>query len=352
MPTKRPAMARHPVPLLPSGYAALLEDIKSRVRAAQLKAGLAVNHELVMLYWHVGREILARQKQEGWGAKVIDRLSRDLGREFPGMRGLSPRNLLFARSFATEYRDETIVKQLVSQLPWGHIVRLLQMAHDPAEREWYIRATVEHGWSRNVLVQQIETDLYHRQGKAVTNFPATLPAPQSDLARQVFKDPYIFDFLSVGPEAEERAVEDALVGHVTRFLLELGAGFAFVGRQIHLEVGGEDFYLDLLFYHVHLRCYVVIELKAGSFKPEHAGKLNFYISAVDSQLRGKEDGPTIGLVLCSDKNRVIAEYALRDIKKPIGVADWKTRLTRSLPRDLKPSLPTVEQLEAELGKTR
>jgi len=305
-----------------------------------------------MLYWHIGREILARQKQEGWGAKVVARLAVDLGREFPEMRGFSPRNLKYMRALAEAWPDEPIVQQLAAQIPWFHNCVLLDKVADHEARRWYVRATVEHGWSRNVLVQQIETDLYHRQGKAVTNFPATLPAPQSDLARQVLKDPYIFDFLSVGPEAEERAVEDALVGHVTRFLLELGAGFAFVGRQMHLEVGGEDFYLDLLFYHVHLRCYVVIELKAGSFKPEHAGKLNFYVSAVDSQLRGKQDGPTIGLVLCSDKNRVIAEYALRDIKKPIGVADWKTRLTRSLPRDLKPSLPTVEQLEAELGKTR
>ena len=335
---------------LPSGYAALLDDIKARVRAAQLKAGLAVNRELVLLYWHIGREILKRQKQEGWGAKVVDRLSRDLGREIPEMTGFSPRNLLFMRSFAAEYADEAKVKQLVSQLPWGHIVRLLQMVTNPVEREWYARAAIEHGWSRNVLVHQIDTDLYRRHGKAITNFKRTLPSPQSDLAQQVLKDPYTFDFLTLGPAARERDLERGLVRHVARFLLELGAGFAFVGEQQRLEVSGKEFLIDLLFYHTRLHSYVVVELKAGEFKPEYAGQLNFYLSAVDDRLKSKDDKPSIGILLCAAKDKLVVEYALRDLRKPIGVAEWKTRLTRSLPRELKPSLPTVAQLEAELSR--
>jgi len=349
MASKQP-IVRQALAQMPSGYAALLKDIKARVRAAQLKAGLAINRELVMLYWHIGREILARQKQEGWGAKVIDRLSRDLSREFPEMRGFSPRNLLFMRAFAAEYSDVAIVKQLVSQLPWGHIVRLIQKVADPAEREWYVRATVEHGWSRNVLVHQIETNLYHRQGKALTNFKRTLPAPQSDLAQQVLKDPYTFDFLTLGAAARERDIEQGLVRHVARFLLELGTGFAFVGEQYRFAVSDREFFVDLLLYHTRLHCYVVVELKAGEFKPEYAGQLNFYLSAVDDKLRATEDNPSIGILLCAAKDKLIVEYALRDVKKPIGVAEWRTRLVRSLPRQYKGSLPTIEQLEAELAR--
>jgi predicted nuclease of restriction endonuclease-like (RecB) superfamily len=348
--TSKRSIVQQALAQLPSGYAALLNDIKARVRAAQLKAGLAVNRELVLLYWHIGREILARQKQEGWGAKVIDRLSRDLTHEFPDMKGFSPRNLLFMRAFADGYADETIVKQLVSLLPWGHIVRLGQAVKPPAEREWYVRATVEHGWSRNVLVHQIETDLYHRQGKALTNFRRTLPAPQSDLAQQVLKDPYTFDFLMLGAAARERDIEQGLVRHVARFLLELGSGFAFVGEQYRFEVSDREFFIDLLLYHTRLHCYVVVELKAGEFKPEHTGQLNFYLSAVDDRLKTAGDNPSIGILLCAARDKLIVEYALRDVKKPIGVAEWRTRLVRTLPRQYKGSLPTIQELETELAR--
>ncbi|MCX6842662.1 MAG: PDDEXK nuclease domain-containing protein [candidate division WOR-3 bacterium] len=341
-------MVQRPVAQLPCGYAALLKDIKARVRAAQLKAGLAVNRELVLLYWHIGREILARQKQEGWGAKVIDRLSRDLSREFPEMSGLSPRNLKYMRAFAEAWPEEPFVQQLAAQMPWFHNCVLLDKVADTEARRWYVRATVEHGWSRNVLVHQIETDLYRRQGKALTNFKRTLPAPQSDLAQQVLKDPYTFDFLTLGAAVRERDIEQGLVRHVARFLLELGSGFAFVGEQYRFEVSDKEFFVDLLLYHTRLHCYVVVELKAGEFKPEHTGQLNFYLSAVDDRLKTAGDNPSIGILLCAAKDKLIVEYALRDVKKPIGVAEWRTRLVRTLPRQYKGSLPTIEELEAEL----
>lgn len=335
---------------LPTDYAALLADIKARVRAAQLKAGLAVNRELVLLYWHIGREILVRQKQEGWGAKVIDRLARDLKREFPHMSGLSPRNLKYMRALAEAYPDEAFVQAVLAQITWYHNIAIVEKVTDPAEREWYVRATVEHGWSRNVLVHQIETDLYHRQGKAITNFKRTLPAPQSDLAQQVLKDPYNLDFLALGPAVRERDIEQGLVRHVARFLLELGSGFAFVGEQYRFEVSDKEFFIDLLLYHTKLHCYVVVELKAGEFKPEYVGQLNFYLSAVDDQMKDRGDQPSIGILLCAARDRLVVEYALRDMRKPIGVAEWKTRLTRSLPRELRSDLPTVSQLEAELAR--
>lgn len=328
-------------------YEALLNDLKNRISSARTRAALAANRELVLLYWQIGLEILTRQEAEKWGAKVIERLAADLRREFPDMKGLSSRNLLFMRAFSAAFPDEEKVKQLVSQLPWGHLVRLIQIVKSPAEREWYIRKAIEHGWSRNVLVHQIESGLMRRQGQAITNFQTTLPSPQSDLAHETLKDPYLFDFLSIGEEAHEREIEHELVKHITNFLLELGAGFSYVGKQYHLEVGGEDFYIDLLFYHLKLRCYVVIELKAGPFKPEYAGKLNFYLSAVDAQLRHESDNPSIGLILCKDKNKLVAEYALKDIAKPVGVSEY--RLVEAIPEELKTSLPTVEQLEAELA---
>jgi predicted nuclease of restriction endonuclease-like (RecB) superfamily len=329
------------------GYDDFLRDLKSRIRTAQTHAALAVNRELVLLYWQIGRDILTRQKDEGWGAKVIERLANDLRKEFPDMKGFSPRNLLFMRSFAEEFTGEAIVKQLVSQLPWGHVVRLIQKVKPAEEREWYIHKTLEHGWSRDILVMQIETRLFHRQGKAITNFAATLLPPQSDLAQQTLKDPYIFDFLGLGDEAQERDVERELVKHVTSFLLELGAGFSYIGRQVPLKVEGDDFFLDLLFYHLKLRCYVVIELKAGAFKPEYAGKLNFYLSAVDATMRHESDNSSIGLILCKDKKGLIAEYALKDISKPVGVSEYQ--LVAAIPENLKGSLPTIEELEAEFS---
>jgi len=280
---------------------------------------------------------------------VIYRLSHDLTAVFPDMTGLSPRNLLFMRSFAEAYPDPAIVKQLVSQIPWGHIIRLLQKVKDPDERLWYVRKTIENGWSRNILAMQIESGAHQRQGKAINNFALTLPPPDSDLAVQVFKDPYLFDFLGTADPRREREVEQALVDHIQRFLLEMGAGFSFVGRQVHLEVGDEDFYLDLLFYHLKLRCYVVVELKAVPFDPGFVGKLNLYLSAVDDLLRHPDDQPTIGLLLCKSKNQIVVEYALRGFSKPIGVAGWETQLTEILPDEFKGSLPSIKEIEAELG---
>jgi len=328
-------------------YESFLRDLKARIHTVQTRATLAVNRELVLLYWEIGRDILLRQQREGWGAKVIEQLATDLKREFPEMKGFSARNLKYMRAFAEAWPDGEFVQQAAAQIPWFHNCTLLDKVAAPQEREWLIRKTIENGWSRPVLVHQIESRLYHRQGKAVTNFQVTLPPVQSDLAHEMLKDPYVFDFLSIGEEAHERDLERELVKHITNFLLELGAGFSFVGKQFHLEVGGEDFYLDLLFYHLKLRCYMVIELKTGPFRPEYAGKLNFYLSAVDDLLRHESDTPSIGLILCKDKNRLIAEYALRDISKPVGVSEY--RLVEAIPEELKGSLPTIEELEAELS---
>lgn len=330
-----------------AGYDELLRDLKARIGQAQVRAAIAVNSELVMLYWSIGRDILVRQQQQRWGAKVVDRLAADLRRAFPEMKGFSRTNLLYMRAFAEAYPDEQFVQQAVGQIPWGHNVRILDQVKDVQAREFYIRQTVQHGWSRTVLEMQIESNLYGRQGGGTTNFERTLPAPQSDLARQLLKDPYDFDFLTLGEEAHERDLERGLVEHIREFLLELGIGFAFVGSQYHIEVGGQDFYLDLLFYHLRLRAYVVIELKVTEFKPEYAGKMNFYLSAVDDLLRHEQDQPSIGIILCKTKNKVVAEYALRDTQKPIGVSSFQ--LTESLPEKLQGSLPTIEELEEELS---
>lgn len=330
-------------------YVSLLDSLKDRVRAAQVRAAVSVNRELILLYWEIGRDILTRQEKLGWGAKVIDQLSGDLKQAFPEMKGFSARNLKYMRAFAEAWPDRPIVQEALAQIPWYHNLALLEKLKDRDQRRWYAGEIVEHGWSRNVLVAQIESGLYSRQGKAITNFERTLPAPQSDLAQQTLKDPYTFDFLSLSAEAHERDLERALVQHIRDFLLELGVGFAFLGTQKHLEVGGEDFYVDMLFYHARLHCYVVIDLKTGEFRPEYAGKMNFYLSAVDDLISQPEDGPTIGLLLCKGKNRVVVEYALRDTHKPIGVSEWQ--LTRALPQKLANSLPTVEMLEAELAES-
>jgi len=347
---KKPNLELEPATLpldAPPGYDVLLREIKARVQTARVRAALAVNTELVLLYWGIGRDILFQQREQGWGAKVIDRLAVDLRREFPEMKGFSSRNLKYMRAFAEAWPEEPIVQQLVAQLPWGHNVRLLDYLNTSEERLWYARAALEHGWSRNVLVMQFEGKLFDRQGKSVTNFERTLPAPQSDLARELLKDPYHFEFLTVQQDAQEREIERGLIGHIQNFLLELGAGFAFVGRQYPLEVGGEDFYLDLLFYHLKLRCFVVIELKAGKFKPEYAGKMNFYLAVVDDLLRHPGDASSIGLILCKEKGQIVAEYALRNLAAPIGVSEYT--LTEALPEALRGSLPTVEQLESELA---
>lgn len=331
---------------IPEDYPDFLRELKERILQAQVRAVLSVNRELVLLYWQIGRDILNRQQQQGWGAKIIDNLATDLRKAFPEMKGFSPRNLKYMRSFAETYPDEQFVQQVVAQIPWGHNLRILDAVKDPVEREWYIRQTIEQGWSRNVLVHQIETGLYRRQGKADTNFSRTLPNPQSELAQQLLKDPYNFDFINLGQEAQERELEKALIDRIRDFLLELGVGFAFVGSQYHLEVEGEDFYIDLLFYHLHLRCFVVIDLKVEAFKPEFSGKMSFYVSAVDDLLKHRDDMPTIGIILCKNKKQKIVEYSLRDMNKPIGVSTYQLR--EALPEQLQGSLPTVEQLEAEL----
>lgn len=331
----------------PTGYADWLSGLKTRIQTAQQRATLAVNRELVLLYWQIGRDILTRQAEQGWGAKVIERLAGDLRLAFPDMKGFSPRNLKYMRAFAEAWPDGEFVQQAVAQLPWGHNLVLLDRLPGPETRRWYAAQAIEHNWSRNVLVMQIESRLLERSGAAISNFPDTLPRPQSDLARESLKDPYRFDFLGLTDEAQEREIETALVKHVTDFLLELGAGFAFVGRQVLLDVGGEEFFIDLLFYHLKLRCYVVIELKGGKFKPEHLGQLGFYMTAVDRQVKNEHDNPTIGLLLCKSKNKVVAEYALGDRSQPMGIAEYK--LLESLPAELQTSLPSIEQIERELA---
>lgn len=333
----------------PAGYVEWLAEIKARIHTAQQRTALAVNRELLALYWQIGRDILGRQETAAWGTGILDRIASDLRAAFPSMRGFSRSNLKYMRAFAEAWPDPGVIgQQPVGQLPWGQNITLLTLLSTPAERLRYATRAVDHGWSRAVLTLHIEQRTLDREGKALTNFDQLLPKPQSDLARETLKDPYRFDFLSIGIEAQEREIEAALVTHITQLLLELGAGFAFVGRQVHLEVDGRDFYLDLLFYHLRLRCYVVVELKAGEFEPEHAGKLNFYLSAVDTQVRDERDGPTIGLLLCRTKSRVIAEYALRDSNKPMGIAEY--RLVHALPAQFEASLPSIDQLEAKLGE--
>lgn len=364
---------------LPADYGPLLEEIKARVQAARVKAGLAANRELLALYWDIGRLIRQAQESHGYGKKVVERLAADLQRAFPGVGGFSPLNVWRMRAFyaayagvseilsppVTESGDAGKLSPTVTDspgtpgvllppepfasLPWSHNLLLLHKLDASADRLWYASKAMEFGWSRNVLALQIESRLHARQGNAVTNFSATLPPARSDLAQGITKDPYLFDFLTLRGDANERAVEDGLIRHVEKFLLELGAGFALVGRQVHVEVSQRDFYLDLLFYHLTLRCFVVIDLKAGEFTPEAAGKMNFYLSAVDERFKQPADQPSIGLILCRCKDRVIAEYALRDVKKPIGVSDFVTRLVDSLPEALAGNVPSVTELEQALS---
>lgn len=331
----------------PSQYEAFLRALKTRIRTAQMRASLAVNQELILLYWQIGREILQRQQEEGWGAKVIDRLAKDLKREFPEMKGFSRSNLKYMRTFAEAYPAGEIGQQLAGQIPWFHNCVILEKVKDPQMRLWYIQKTIENGWSRNVLVMQIESGLHQRQGGAITNFNRTLPAPQSDLAQQLIKDPYALDFLTLGEEAQERDLEKALVEHIRDFLMELGTGFAFVGSQYPLEVSGKEYRIDLLFYHIPLHRYVVIDLKMGEFEPQHSGQMSFYVAAVDNLLRSDRDDPTIGIILCKSKDRTTVEYALQGSHLPIGVSSYQ--LQSNLPPSLESSLPTVEQLELALN---
>lgn len=339
-----------PAASLPESYAATLQEIKTHLRSARVRAVLAANPIVIEAYWHTGKIILARQQEAAWGAKVIDRLAADLQAEFPDMGGLSGRNLLSMKLFAEAFPDGPIAKQPVSQLPWGQIIRLLQMVKAPAARDFYIRETLTHGWSRAILEFQIQNQLHLRAGKAQNNFALTMPPAESDLAAQLFKDPYLFDFLGTADPRREAEVERALVDHIQKFLLELGTGFAFVGQQVRLEVGGEDYPLDLLFYHLKLRRYVVIELKARDFEPGDVGQINFYRAAVDDLLRHPDDQPTIGLLLCKGKDRLVVEYALQGLDQSLAVAAWQTQLTESLPEELRSSLPSIAEIEAELAQ--
>lgn len=340
-------MTKETISALPEGYADWLTQLKVDIAQARQRAALAVNAELVQLYHRIGAEIRQRQQVNAWGAKVIERLARDLSDAFPDIRGFSSRNLKYMAFFAQHCPNGLFGQQPAAQLPWFHVVTLLTKLASPAEREWYAQQTVLLGWSRSTLEQNIKNRLQQRQGAAVTNFVARLPAAESALAHETLKDPYLFDFLGLGDDAHERDIEDGLIRHITRFLLELGAGFAFVGRQFRLDVGGDEFFIDLLFYHTRLKCYVVVELKATAFKPEHAGQLNFYLAAVDAQIKAEDDKPTIGLLLCKQQNRLVAEYALSGIDKPIGVAEYQ--LLRDLPETLGRNLPSIAEIEAELA---
>ena len=348
----RSAMFPVPPPVgdVPVDYAAWLADLKARIHRERLRVVLASNAVMVLLYWDIGRSILDKQADQGWGSRVIDRLAADLRDAFPEMKGFSPRNLKYMRAFAAAWPDRKIVQASLAQLPWYHHIALLEKLDSPEPRLWYAAKTLEQGWSRNILAVQIDTQAHRRHGKAQTNFPATLPQPDSDMAVQVFKDPYLFDFLGTDAPRRETELEQGLVVHIQKFLLELGQGFAFVGRQVHLEIGGDDFYLDLLFYHLKLRRYVVIELKARKFQPGDGAQLGMYMTAVDRLLCHSDDKPTLGLLLVREKNRVMVEYALGGNTKPISVAEWDTRLTHALPEELQASLPTIEQIEAELAK--
>ncbi|MFC0308742.1 YhcG family protein [Gallibacterium trehalosifermentans] len=327
-------------------YQAWLQTIKSKVSTARQRAALAVNAELIMLYWTIGREILQQQNAQGWGSKVIERFGRDLREAFPEMKGFSTRNLKYMRAFAEFFPDEQIVQQTAAQLPWWHNVLIMTRIKDHSTQQFYIQKAIEEAWSRTTLEVQIKNQLYERQGKAVTNFQQRLPTVQAKLAQENLKDPYFFDFLGLEEAAQERDIETALIQHISQFLLELGKGFAFVGRQFRLEVAGDEFFIDLSFYHTRLKCYVVIELKATAFKPEDAGQLNFYLSTVDAQLKAADDNPTIGILLCRAKNQLVAEYALSGMDKPIGIAEYE--LVRTLPETLETKLPSVEELENEL----
>lgn len=334
-----------------AGYREFLTDLKGRIRSAQIKAALSVNSEMIALYWEIGKGIIERQEGSGWGDAMIKRLSQDLRRDFPAMKGFSRTNLYRMRAFYLAYQEQPeFVPQLVGQIPWGHNLVIFEGIKNHAEREWYIRQTIEYGWSRNILAHHIETKLYQRQVETekTTNFALTLPPPQSELVQQTLKDPYIFDFLSLDKKAEERDLENALVSKLRDFLLELGAGFAFLGSQYHLEVGGQDFYIDLLFYHHRLRCLVAIDLKMKDFKPAYAGQMNFYLSALDDLVRHADDKPSVGILLCKGKNRTVAEYALRDVNKPIGISAYHT--APEMPAELESALPSPEELERVLNE--
>ena len=327
-------------------YASWLSSLKQRIRETQLRAAIVVNTELVRMYWQIGHEILQRQQQQGWGAKVVERLAKDLKAEFLEMTGFSRANIMYMRSFAAAWTEEEIVQAPLGQLTWYHHLTLLDKLDTKKQRLAYARLAVENGWSRNVMVHHIELKTAERIGKAQNNFHTTLPTSDSDLAKQTLKDPYKLEFLGLTEGIKENKLRQALVDKVADFLLELGTGFAYVGKKIPLEVGGDPFEMDLLFYHLRLHCYVVIELKTGKLKPEHVGQLSFYMTAVDRQIKTPQDGPTIGLLLCKSKNKVVAEYSLENFCKPIGISSYE--LDNDVPKEMREVLPNAQQLEAAL----
>lgn len=337
-----------------ANYTKFITSLKIKIHSAQVKGAIAVNKELIKLYWDIGKDIVEKQEQEGWGSKVLERVAKDLQNEFPGVEGFSRSNIFYVRSFYVAYAK---VQQLVGQfetlpifsIPWGHNVLIIQKIKDINERLWYAAKVIEHGWSRSMLNLWMENTLYERDGKAITNFKESLPAPQSDLAQQSLKDPYVFDFLTLHKEHLEKDLEDGLVAHIQKFLIELGQGFAFVGQQYPLKAGEQNLYIDLLFYHLKLRCYIIVELKVGKFDSRDAGQMSAYLSAVDDQLRNETDQPSIGIILCKTKDNVFAEYVLRNFNRPIGIAEFEVKLVEKLPKELKASLPTVEEIEAELS---
>ncbi len=330
-------------------YSQFLRKIQNKYQVAQIKAAYSVNQELIHFYWDLGNEIIKTQQDYAWGSKFLDSLSLDLQKMFPEAQGFSVRNLKFMRQFAEAYPEIEFRKHSVSQIPWGHIILLLQKVKDNDIREWYIKNTIENGISRSILTMQIEQNLYARQAgqsSKVSNFISNLSKSQSDLAVEMLKNPYNFDFLTIGSDAKEKDIENALVSHISKFLVELGSGFAFMGNQYKITVSGDDYFVDMLFYHVKLRCYVVIELKAGKFKPEHAGQMNFYLSAVDDALKTENDNPSIGILLCKERDHIKAEYALRRSNSPIGISEYE--LIRQLPKQLKSDLPTIDEIESGL----
>lgn len=344
--------------IAPQEYTQILSDIRQRIREAQLQAATAANRELLKLYWYIGRSLSIQQEVNGWGDATIEKLADDIQKSFPGIAGFSRRNIYRMRAFFESYaKVQQAALQIfdlpIFSIPWGHNAVILEKLKKPEERLWYAQKTIDNGLTRNALESAIRSKLHTREGKAVTNFVKTLLAPHSDLAQQSLKDPYIFDFLALRDGHVERELEHGLVSNVQKCLLELGKGFAFIGQQQHIVVSGKDYYMDLLFYHYKLRCFVVVELKAREFEPQDTGQINFYIAAIDKQMRASTDNPTIGILLCKTKDNLTVEYALYNVSSPIGVAGYETaELSEKLPKNLKSSLPTIEEIEEELEKQK
>jgi predicted nuclease of restriction endonuclease-like (RecB) superfamily len=353
--------------MVSKNYMTVLQTLKERIRQARLRAVVAVNKELLTVFWEIGNTIRKQEKSEGWGTKTVERLASDLKIEFPDMKGLSPRNLRYMREFVVAYPkftilqrsvaklnnnnknpSFTILQQAVAKLPWGHNCTLLDKLKQPEERLFYAQKAIQNGWTRAMLVNQIESGLHKRQGMLTSNFTSSLPAYESELAMQLFKDPYQLDFILLGEEAKERDLENALMNQVTKFLLELGDGFAFMGRQKRFEAGGREFCIDLLFYHTRLRRHIIIDLKIGEFEAEFISKMNLYLGLADDNLKGKYDEASIGLILCKTNNKIVAEYALRDTTKPIGIAEYK--ISQKLPGNIKGKLPSIEEIQKRMDK--